>query len=216
MRGVSDGILSYYNKPGQNSALMTLTNKLSVNLGEIIRARQMNIIGKFIIAIAVFLVGVADCHAETLVVGPNHLFDRVDIKFSHADTGCSFQYSPFDFCDARHIAAIKYAISNKSANFNKRYILLSIEEWPPSPDFKSLVAIDTLTGIVYPVPIDDYSGHMNNRGNLTSKPKLSFSLQSNRLCIDGAILVYRATTNGHFCFDFDGEKFTGYQTGYMR
>jgi hypothetical protein len=168
---------------------------------------------KFIISIIMFVTGIAAGHAAAPIAVANHPFDHVEINYTH--DGCSFQVSPIDFCDARHVKIIKSAISGKSANFNRHYILLSIEEWPPSPDGRSLVAIDTLTGIVYPVPIDSYQGRMYDQGNFSGKPNLSFSLKSNRLCIKGDILVYRGNTDGHFCFDFDGEKFTGYHTEYM-
>jgi hypothetical protein len=162
-----------------------------------------------------FWIGLAGCRAESSGIHSNRPFDHVEIAYLHAETGCSYQYSPIDFCDERHISEINAAIEKMPANFNKHYILLSVEEWPPSPEFKSLMAIDTRTGVVYPVPIDDYSGHVDNRGRVTSKPKLTFSIESNRLCIQGAILVYRATTNGNFCFDFNGDRFSGYHTEYM-
>jgi hypothetical protein len=178
---------------------------------------DMKNIRKFIISIIMFVTGIAAGHEAAPIATANHPFDYVEINYPSVgpSPGCSFQFSPMDFCDARHVKIIKSAISSKSANFNKHYILLSIEEWPPSPDGRSLVAIDTLTGIVYPVPIDAYGGRMDDQGKIRSRPKLFFSLKSNRLCIKGDILVYRANINGHFCFDFDGEKFTGYQTDYM-
>jgi hypothetical protein len=162
-----------------------------------------------------FFFGMTALHAKDLAVTPNHAFDQVRISYAHDE--CSFQFSPVDFCDDRHVIEIKKAIATKAANFNEHYILLSIDEWKPSAHYgDSLVAIDTLTGIVYPLPFDYYSGQVNMKNSQIMKnPRLSFSLKSNKICIDGSILVYRATTNGNFCFEFDGEKFTGYQTEYM-
>ncbi|MDH6147998.1 MULTISPECIES: hypothetical protein [Paraburkholderia] len=166
--------------------------------------------------IAVFLLGMVTSYAKDLAATPNHAFDQVKIAYAHDQ--CSFKFSPVDFCDDRHVFEIKKAIATEAANFNGHYILLSINEWKPSAHYgDSLVVIDTLTGIVYPLPFDYYSGQINMKNShMLKKPNLNFSLKSNKICIDGSILVYRAMTNGNFCFEFDGEKFTGYQTEYMR
>jgi hypothetical protein len=126
-------------------------------------------------------------------------------------------YSPIDFCDERHISAIENAIANQVANFNGYYILLKIKEWRPSEYYgDSLVIIDTQSGVVYPLPFDYYAAAINMRNTKSmGKPRLIFSLRSNKVCIDGSILVYRATTNGEFCFKFEGNKFSGYRTEYM-
>lgn len=155
------------------------------------------------------------CRANNLNAPPNHSFDHVEIPYAHDE--CSFQYSPVDFCDERHTSEIKNALTHAAINFNRHYILLKIPEWKPSENYGySLVAIDTRTGFAYPVPIDYYSGQTGEKNPDTPrKPRLFFSKNSSKLCIDGSILVYRATTNGYFCFDFDGEKFTGFHTEYM-
>ncbi len=159
--------------------------------------------------------GILSSHANELATISNHRFDRVEIAYAHDE--CSFQYSPIDFCDERHVSEIKKAINQSTANFNGHYILLKIQEWKPSEYYgNSLVAIDTLTGIVYPLPLDYYTGEVNMKNaRMVKKPKLKFSLKSSEVCIDGSILAYHATINGRFCFDFDGEKFTGSQTEYM-
>ncbi|MEX3786354.1 hypothetical protein [Paraburkholderia sp. BR14374] len=126
-------------------------------------------------------------------------------------------YSPVDFCDERHVSEIKDAIGKRTANFNGHYILLRIKEWSPSEYYgDSVVAIDTESGIAYPMPFDYYTGEVNMKDSKILKtPKLTFFAGSSKICIDGSILVYRATTNGHFCFDFDGHRFSGFHTAYM-
>jgi hypothetical protein len=153
--------------------------------------------------------------AKYLVTISNHELDHIEIGYAYGK--CSFLYSPVNFCDDRHIDEIKQAISNRSVNFNGHYILLEIKEWRSSDNYgNSIVVIDSLTGIVYPVPFDYFSGRIDTRtSQIIRKPRLTFSGGSNRVCIDGSILVYRATTNGIFCFDFDGHKFIGYRTEYM-
>lgn len=160
--------------------------------------------------------GAVTCHAKSLVNTTNHPFDHVEIVYSH-NYECSFMYSPIDFCDERHISEIKGAIASQAANFNGHYILLKIKEWRPSEYYgDSVVIIDIQTGVVYPMPLDYYTGAVNmENSKVMGKPKLTFSANSNKVCIDGSILVYRATTNGKFCFKFEGNKFSGYQTEYM-
>lgn len=165
--------------------------------------------------VVTFTMGTVSSYAKSLASTSNHPFDRIEIAYTHHD--CSFPYAPIDFCDERHILEIKNAISSGVVNFNGHYILLKIKEWGASDFYgNSVVAIDALTGIVYPMPFDYFSGRIDTRNSQKIKrPRLTFSDGSNRVCIDGSILVYRATTNGIFCFDFDGHKFIGYRTEYM-
>ena len=155
------------------------------------------------------------CHGNSSVATANHPFSHVQIAYSHNE--CSFLYSPVDFCDERHVSEIKNALGNQVANFDGHYILLKIKEWRPSEYYgNSIVAIDTESGVVYPMPFDYYTGEINmTDAKVTKRPGLTFSAGSKKVCIDGSILVYRATTNGHFCFYFDGHKFSGFHTEYM-
>lgn len=173
---------------------------------------------RFLLALVLFIAfsaGTGSTHAKELSPIANHWFDSVDIAYAHDE--CSFQYSPIDFCDERHVSEINNAIAHSAANFNRHYILLKIQEWRPSEHYgESLVAIDTLTGIVYPLPFDYYSGRVNMKNSrIVKEPTLSFSVERSEVCIDGSILVYRAINNGHFCFNFDGKRFTGFKTEYV-
>ncbi|MBR7958836.1 hypothetical protein KDW41_00025 [Burkholderia vietnamiensis] len=145
----------------------------------------------------------------------NHPYTEVKIAYTTSDlTKCSFQYSPVDFCDDKHIATYNNALKTQAPNFNEHYILL------PYPEFtnyhqRSVVAIDTRTGIVYPLPIDAFSGFMRGRRIAKDEGKISYSIGSNKVCITGAILVYRSFEEGNFCFELVGDKFVGHHTEYM-
>jgi hypothetical protein len=93
-------------------------------------------------------------------------------------------------------------------------MLLSLSEWPTYHQ-RSVVAIDVNTGIVYPLPIDAYSGVGDSKGVIHSEGTLEYKVGDGRLCIKGAILVYRAIQEGTFCFTFQDNKFAGYHTEYM-
>jgi hypothetical protein len=176
---------------------------------------DMNRIFRALLLATAFASETVSCHAKILTSIFNHPFDRVEIAYTHNE--CSFQYSSVDFCDERHVSQIKDAIARSTANFKEHYILVKIQEWTSSEHYgNSLVAIDALTGVAYPLPFDYYSGRINMRNSrMLKKPKLNFSAKSGKVCIDGSILVFRATINGSFCFDFDGKKFTGFKTEYM-
>ena len=170
---------------------------------------------RIFVLVILFFIYLSNSDAKFLAIVSNHSLDHIEIGYAH--DGCSFLYSPVNFCDERHIAKIKQAIANRSANFNGHYILLKIKEWKVSDIYgDSVVVIDALTGIVYPMPFDYFSGRIDTRNSQAiRKSRLIFSGDSNRVCIDGSILVYRATTNGILCFHFDGRKFNGYRTEYM-
>ncbi|WP_080429219.1 hypothetical protein [Burkholderia ubonensis] len=145
----------------------------------------------------------------------NHPYAEVKISYVTSDlTKCSFQYSPIDFCDDSHVAAYGDALKKQSANFNEYYILLAYPEFKKYHQ-RSIVAIDTRTGVVYPLPIDAFSGFMRGRPVAKDEGKISYSIKSNKVCISGAILVYRSFEEGDFCFEFDKDKFVGHRTQYM-
>ncbi|MBB4515703.1 hypothetical protein [Paraburkholderia fungorum] len=161
-----------------------------------------------------FILSIASlvCNAQSVAATPNHQFSKVEIAYRSQD--CSFQFSPVNFCDDKHVAAINSALSEQAPNFNGHYILLTISEYPRYHQ-RSVVAIDTNTGVVYPLPIDAYSGPTDKSGNTSKDGKVTLDLKSNKVCIDGTILVYRALEHGKFCFTFEGHKFVGHHTTYM-
>lgn len=143
----------------------------------------------------------------------NHPYTKVEIGY--LSDGCSFQLSPIEFCDARHLALINRAILDLKPNFNQHYILLSIPEWEKKFHQQSLVAIDVLSGIVYPLPIDGYSGSINKQGEAKEYGKLIYSINSSKICIEGVIYGYKTQEKGKFYFTFSHNKFVGHQTPYM-
>ncbi|SEI61132.1 hypothetical protein [Paraburkholderia diazotrophica] len=120
----------------------------------------MKYIVRFFILVAALGLSSVASHARSLEAARNHSFDHVEIAYAH--DMCFFPYSPVSFCDGRHISEIKNAIASGVGNFNNHYILLEIKEWKPSEYYgNSLMAIDTLTGIAYPLPFDYFSDHIN-------------------------------------------------------
>ncbi len=142
-------------------------------------------------------------------------FEPTSVISSNSQNGCSFMYSPINFCDETHKIEVKNAISNLPKNFNKEYILLTIDEWPEYNQ-KSIVVINPDTRIYYPLPIDAYSGTPTKEDSDGKNGKLEYSFATNKICITGDILVYRSISSGEFCFYFDNGKFNGHQTAYMQ
>lgn len=165
------------------------------------------------ILLAVIVVSTSSVHAAgSRSTAMNHEFKVIRINYRTGDQ-CSYQYSPVDFCDDQHISAIKNAIVMKRPNFNRHYILLPISErnWYHG---HSLVAIDVETGMAYPFPFDSYSGYMDSKGNVHGDGRLSYSLDSNQVCVSGSIVAYRETDSGTLCWKFEGGKFVGHRTPY--
>ncbi|MDG0027901.1 hypothetical protein [Trinickia sp. Y13] len=151
--------------------------------------------------------------AEAAMQLGNHPFEKVQIDYPSGE-GCSFQYSPIQFCDERHVDEIKRAIAAMAPNFNHHYILLIMLERKKYYEH-SVVAIDSKTGIAYPLPFDSYSGDVDAKGNIHGYGHILYDLNSNRVCISGAIVAYRQIDSGKLCWSFDGAKFVGRHTPYM-
>ncbi|WP_347556087.1 hypothetical protein [Robbsia sp. KACC 23696] len=145
----------------------------------------------------------------------NHPYAGVQIPYAKSELGgCSYQYSPVDFCDDAHVSAIKNALQTERANYFGNYIILRYSERPEYYQ-KSILIIDVNTGYAYPLPIDAYSGFIKGKGVAVSDGVVKYSISDDRICISGAILVYKSIQQGSFCFDFDGKKFGGFHTEYM-
>jgi hypothetical protein len=157
----------------------------------------------------IFCLGI--CSSLSYAQSLNHPFQRFSIPNSM--DGCSYPASPVNFCDKEHMSAIESAVRGVAPNFDGKYILLSIDE-RKSYFQRSLAVIDSSTGIVYPVPIDFYSGKPDVQGAISKFGDLKFNLKSNEICLSGSIYAYRPEQDGRFCFHFDGEKFIGLNTPY--
>ncbi len=138
----------------------------------------------------------------------------VGTKMLSPHSGCSFLSSPINFCDQRHRVLIEQVIAGQRPNFNERYIVAELEEWPEVFQ-RSVVVINTRTGVVYPLPIDALSGPLSISGHSSGYGAVETSVDAKTFCLVGAVLAYRSITEGRFCFGFDGSRFTGYRTAYM-
>lgn len=143
----------------------------------------------------------------------NAPYAGVVMRYPHS--GCSYQYSPVDFCDAAHRAQINEAIRTQAPNFNTHYILAQLDERKEYFQ-RSIVLIDSRDGTVYPLPIDAFSGPLVDKEGAREYGKVETSREADTFCVSSALLVYRAFEEGRFCFGFDGVRFTGHTTQYMQ
>ena len=133
------------------------------------------------------------------------------IKHGSLD-GCSFAYSPVDFCDEYHAKEISNAIKNRKPNFSKNFIVTKILERPRYEQY-SIAIVDPEAWVFHPIPVDYFSKSADE--NIKNNGEIKFNLNSNKICLFGNIVIYRSLKSGEFCFFFEGGKFTGYQTTYM-
>ncbi|WP_295570416.1 hypothetical protein [uncultured Stenotrophomonas sp.] len=140
-------------------------------------------------------------------------YSGMNLPYDH--DGCSYRYSPVDFCDAQHVARIEEALRNATPNFDKHYLLVQVDD---RPEFfqRSVLLVDTRTGRATPLPIDAFTGPAEKGGDAIRYGTLYTGVDQQQFCLDGALLVYRALEEGRFCFGFDGERFTGHETQYMQ
>jgi hypothetical protein len=107
--------------------------------------------------------GVLGAYSAVATAAGNHLFAKVIIPSTvvHPDELCSYQFSPVNFCDKEHLDVINAAIASRAPDFSAHYIVLpkNVQE---DPQFhrRSLAILDANTGLVYPLPIDFYSGRL--------------------------------------------------------
>jgi hypothetical protein len=164
------------------------------------------------LAIVFFLIQTALGAEPSIAPTSNTSEPTAKIRINYpSQNGCSFMYSPVNYCDTKHIEIINKALRETPPNFYNKYIIV---KFPERLNYhqRSIAVINSQTGDAYPLPIDAYSG---TDGKASLDGEVSFSTSSNKLCIEGDILVYRATSSGKFCWTFDGEKFIGHTTEYM-
>lgn len=136
------------------------------------------------------------------------------VRMLSPHSGCSYLSSPVNFCDDRHRSLIEEVIAERKANFNGHYIVAELEEWPQFFQ-RSVVVVNTRTGIVYPLPIDALSGPLSSAGRSSGFGRVETSAKASQFCLVGAVLAYRSISEGRYCFGFDGTRFTGHKTSYM-
>lgn len=140
-------------------------------------------------------------------------YSGMNLPYDH--DGCSYRYSPADFCNAQHRAAIEDALQHQKPNFNQHYLLVQVDDRPEYFQ-RTLVLVDTRTGRATPLPFDAFTGPAGKGGDATGYGTLGTGVDQQQFCLDGALLVYRVFEEGRFCFGFDGERFTGHETQYMQ
>lgn len=140
-------------------------------------------------------------------------YSGMNLPYDH--DGCSYRYSPVDFCDAPHRAAIENALQTRKPDFNQHYLLVQVDDRPEYFQ-RTLLLVDTRTGRATPLPIDAFTGPAGKGGEATGYGTLETGVDQPQFCLDGALLVYRVFEEGRFCFGFDGERFTGHETQYMQ
>lgn len=94
---------------------------------------------------------------------------------------CQSDYFNGDYCSKANLAKYKNALKTMQPNFDKKYILLNTG----TPDSLEMVALDTQTGIAYPLNYQ-FTGWEDNEGNVKKKPTYTFSLNDAKLCLMGS------------------------------
>lgn len=147
---------------------------------------------------------------EKNLIAQRELNPKVNIGYKSQD-GCSFMYSPIDFCDDRHMEAIRGALKDRAPNFANKFILITISERDEYNQV-SVVAVDSVTAEVYPLPIDSISGV---KGKTGKNGDINFKLNENKICIYGDVLIYKSIKERELCFVLEGGRFVGSHTAYM-
>ncbi|WMJ68253.1 hypothetical protein [Stenotrophomonas sp. 24(2023)] len=160
-----------------------------------------------------WLVCTSPAVGENLSAAGNVFFSGVQMPYRH--DGCRYRGSPVDFCDAPHRARIEEAIAEEQPNFKQHYLLVSVPLDDAHTRF-SLMLIDRLDGKVYPVPIDAMTGEIDRDGHAPELGVIETSDEDDTFCLLGALHTGATVENGRFCFGFDGQRFTGHRTRYMR
>jgi hypothetical protein len=150
-----------------------------------------------------------DSDSSRNVTGANHEFDQVLGFFSDVKVYWD---------DDEHFLAIKDAIETSKADFLKKFIIVQVKN---IRNFKNgegeskvnVMAIDSTTGIVYPLPFEYMDGYPGDN----NKAKLKYNLTENKLCVSG--VTYRNSDDDNWwgesgvksdwdpCYKFDGFKF---------
>lgn len=161
----------------------------------------MNILRyQFAWLLIVMLIG-GTSSAKGLPCARNHSFQLV--------TTCKRDYATVNFCDRYHMSAIRKAIAKRAIDFDNQFILLIIPE-EKLRKIVNVAVIDSLTGIVYPLPFDAFGGYVDSHGRDIAAPKreIVYSLNNNKICFSGSIYDYRNTwTSTVTCYIFDKNIF---------
>lgn len=122
-----------------------------------------------------------------------------------------------NFCSKSNISRYKDVLKTSKANFNHKFILLNTG----TLDSLELIALDTQTGIGYPLNYQ-FTGWEDNNGNLKKKPFYTFSLNDSRVCLMGSQYdgdhpgTHQTYSNIRNCFHIKkDDKYTSFESTYI-
>lgn len=96
-------------------------------------------------------------------------------------SNCESDYFNGNFCSKKNIKRYQQALLTQKPNFSQTYILLNTG----NSDSLELIALDTKTGIAYPLNYQ-FTGWEDNKGNIKKKPAYTYSLNDSKVCLSGS------------------------------
>lgn len=126
---------------------------------------------------------------------------------------CQFDYDDFNFCAKDNILKYKQALGSKKPNFDSNKILLNVGT---KQDLR-FVAIDTQTGVVFPLN-DTISGYIDEHQDKKVKPPIiQYSLHSKVLCVEGQLYAYRdAYDHAKVCYSIQDSPYSKFKKEFSR
>lgn len=129
---------------------------------------------------------------------------------------CESDYFNGSFCSKKNLTLYKNVLKAQKANFNKKYILLNTGD----SDSLELIALDTTTGIAYPLNYQ-FTGWENNEGKVLKKSMFQFSLNSPKVCLSGSQYdgehpgTHETYSNIRQCFEIKTDRnFKDFESNY--
>lgn len=126
---------------------------------------------------------------------------------------CQFDYDDFNFCTKENLSKYSRALASRKNNFDSTKILLNVG----TPQDMRFVAIDTQTGVVFPLS-DTISGYIDEHHSKKVKPPLiQYSLHSNVLCVEGRLYAYRdAYEHAKVCYSIQDSPYAKFKKEFSR
>jgi len=145
-----------------------------------------------LIAFAAIAVLIGGCTQPAESRQRNHDFSGV--------TTCQDDFSEVNFCDERHVRDVREALAGRSADFNRKYLVVKFAEGPARTSF---AAVGTRDGMVYPLPFDSFGPFVDVFGAPVRSPqaKVEYRVDSDVICFTGSTYDYRnVLENRTTCF----------------
>jgi hypothetical protein len=107
--------------------------------------------------------------------------------------GCDRDFAVVDFCDARHVAALRAAVSKGRPDFNQTYVVVGVSE-PDGNHLLSYAVVSPKNGLAVVLPFDYVGDFVDSTGRSTGRAAtVKYQLASNKICFTGSIYSYRNT-----------------------